>query len=260
MANGMYSTPIMGTSMALGGMIPMPLSPTAPLNTTGTTTPQMSTPMPNPMGTTIPQMSTPMPIVPQVSTPMPTNNGFGLSVIDRYSTSQPLSAFYDVLKTAVNVNNIIPSQEFYAPNTNTTVSNQNGARQLRTTNGDMQNPLIVNDQRISNNNLAVIDTTVSGLNEQPLLANDLFANVMQNTDLVTNVMQNTVRNVLTTGEPATLVNNFYAATQTQRMVSEPIRVNQPTNTFSGISPSSISNVSNFAAYSLPTNRFYSSRY
>lgn len=85
MANGMYSTPLMGTGIVAN---PMQLQRNAMLMGTTMptmpTTPQVSTPMP-PMSTTTqtPQVSTPMPTVtqisqaPQVSTVMPNPMGNG---------------------------------------------------------------------------------------------------------------------------------------------------------------------------------------
>lgn len=70
MANGMYSTPIMGTGIVAN---PMRLQRNAMLmGTTMPTTPQVSTPMPPPMPTVTqtPQVSTVMPPIPPIP-PMP---------------------------------------------------------------------------------------------------------------------------------------------------------------------------------------------
>lgn len=80
MADSMYSTPIMGTSTALGGINPMQFQRnTTLMGTTMPTMPQVSTVMPSPIPTVTqtPQVSTVMPPMPtttqtpQVSTPMP---------------------------------------------------------------------------------------------------------------------------------------------------------------------------------------------
>ena len=288
MTQNIMATPI-------GGTMTTPQVSTAMPNPM--TTPQVSTVMPNPM--TTPQVSTVMPnptSTPQVSTVMPNPmstpsvttitpsipvsnnqqlasgnfNGIGQTAVDRYSTTRPLSAFYNILNSTSDLSNLLAPQEFYKADISQIQAQTLTSNQQVATDNAMDNFVTMADQNINRSQLNATDSAdMTGTELNQFLA-DNFTNAFSSTFELDSqqdigvLQSNVVSNRLTPMNLVNQSNQFYTLSSTTvapvQSRGSVIPLVLSTNNFynSSVSAASISLNVNTRLSNL-TNRFYSSR-
>lgn len=250
MANGMYSTPLMGT-----GIVANPMGfqrNTTLMGTTMPTTPQVSTPMPPPPMPTVtqtPQVST---VIPPMSTPMP-------NPMSNSTTQSPLSytAIFsadpdtifsrrnqDGISFTVPSNgyssNFVENQQRFKANFETfyAVSTPSSMQSFVGTNGVTQNGSMLQFPPLSNGGMLNDDTTQ-------------LNNIVQSSNFQNQIKQNI-------GAPEVsvpLVNNFAAVSSfLQKTPIQSTQILLPVNTFYG-GGSTSNGIRQNSATIVATNRY-----